>query len=332
MKKLLMLVALIFSMLNIACHKRVEEAKMPEKYNNFIQYCVGRNVIKIPDVFSASRVTSGYFRAFSNGEKIYPFDVNIDKKKLTQKDFSNHISTRAGELKSSGTASVDVLRAEKKLSGVATLFRVQQVDDAYQDELHFLLGENLIVVTLDSYRNTYLAAEDRLVKFMADFSLTDQDRTSGFCLGPVTVHGNFDQESGGSYFRDSAGNTYDIKIDTFAKDDPKRLRQRMSGPDSLLSMFHIGHTVLRSRDRTTAGMHAQEWLGWTNFGGENDGKTFKFVLETMRPKASKTTPSITITYDSAQKLADGTETKTNFSDDEAMAIWDKVIDSIQPVH
>jgi hypothetical protein len=37
-----------------------------------------------------------------------------------------------------------------------------------------------------------------------------------------------------------------------------------------------------------------------------------------------------LTYDLPKKLEDGSETTTNLSDDEAMAMWDKVVDSIQP--
>lgn len=302
---------------------------MPAKYHVLKEHCIGRNIVQLPDAFFSSDIATGYFTSGNIKGDVYPFDVAINAKNLTVEEFSNYIHIRTADLKNKDMGTLDVLRAEKKLSDVATLFRIQRVDNAFTSELYFLLNENLIIVKLDSFHNTYLGAEDRLVKFMSDFSITDRSKSTGFCLGAFSIQGNFVKENGGAYFRDDAGNTYDIKIDTYATDDGKGLLRRMLGPDSLLSLFHIGHTVLRSGERAAAGMRAQEWLGWTNLGEDGDEKTFKFVLETMRPKGSKATPSIQITYDSAKKLENGTETKTNLSDDEAIAIWDKVVNSIQ---
>lgn len=332
MKISFLLIFLVISILNVACDKKIRESVVSEKYNAVANHCMGRSSIQLPTAFSASDVTIGYFKSVSSGVEIYPFDVKIDSRKLSKKDFSNQVLMRSTDFKNSASETVDVFRAEKKLSDVATLFRIQAVKDAYENELQFLLDGNLVVVRLDSYGSSYVAAEDRLIKFMSDFSIADQGKVRGFCVGPITIQGDFDEESGGWYWRDNAGNTFDIKIDTFATEDSRTLLQRMRGPDSLLSLFHIGHTVLRSGERAVAGMRAQEWLGWTNLGENGDEKTFKFVLETMRPKGSRMTPSITVTFDSAQKLENGTDTKTNLSDDEAMAIWDKVINSIQPAN
>lgn len=58
-------------------------------------------------------------------------------------------------------------------------------------------------------------------------------------------------------------------------------------------------------------------------------KAFKFALDTMRRTRGKSTPNIVVTFDSAQQLDDGTETKTNLSDQEAMALWDKIVNSIE---
>lgn len=303
---------------------------MPEKYSSFVSHCMGRSVIQLPVDFSESNINVGEFKSVKLATEDSPFHVLVERRKMTEKEFSDHILARRTTLINNATETVDILRLERPLNGIATLFRVQQIKESYQDELHFLVGGNLVIATLDSYENRYAIAEERLVQFISNFSITSESKVNGFCLGALTIQGDFDQENGSYYWRDRAGNTFDIKIDTFRTESPRSLRRRMAGPDSLLTLFHIGHTVLRSRERTAAGMRAQEWLGWTNLGEKGDEKTFKFVLETTRPIGGLATPSIQITFDSAQKLEDGSETRTNLSDDEAMAMWDKVVESIQP--
>lgn len=303
---------------------------MPGKYASFATHCLARSNFQLPDIFLPSNVAPGYFKKSIHAGKDDPFDVVIETDKLAKIDFEKNIALRSASLKVSAIPDLDILRMEKKLSQTATLFRIQQVEEAYQNELHFLLNDSKVIVKLDSFHNTYYAAEDRLIKFMSDFIIQGNGSEPGFCLGPLSIRGDFVDESGKSYWRDNAGNTFDIKIDTFGTNASRLLLERMAGPDSLLSLFHIGHTVLRARERTVAGMRAQEWLGWTNLGENRNEKTFKFVLETIRPTGGRATPRIQLTFDSAQKLEDGTETKTNLSDDEAMAIWDKVVDSIQP--
>ena len=291
---------------------------------------MGRSLIIIPTAFLSCRISTGQFKSAKFDGENSSFDVLIDRRKFSPNEFSRHLLTRAGELKDNESMTVNVLRSEQKLSEVATLFRVQRIEDAYTSELHFMLDGNLVVIKLNSYEDSFIAAEEKLVKFMSDFVIADQKKISGFCLGSLAIQGDYSEESGGYYWRDDAGNTFAIEIDTFNSEDPKNLLQRMAGPDSLLSLFNIGHTVLRSRERTVAGMRAYEWLGWTNLGADGDKKTFKFVLETTRPQGTRTTPRITVTFDSAKQRDDGTETTTNLSDAEAMALWDKVVNSIQP--
>lgn len=311
-------------------HKSVDP-DMPAKYRALKSHCLGRNLIKIPADFMIAEITVGTFRAANLSTNSGAFEVSINNTKKSKYVFLNHVRARHAELLDNDSTTSQVLRLEKKLTETATLFRVQEIEDAYRSELHFLLDESLVIVKIDSYQNTFLAAEDLLVKFMGGFTLVDYGDHRGFCLGTVAVHGDFVRESGSYYFLDGMGNTLDIAIDTFRANDPAApLLKRVSGPDSLLNIFHIRTSVLRSGERTVAGMRAQEWLGWTNMGQDGDVKTFKFTMETMRPTGGKMTPLIQVTFDSAQPLKNGTLTKTTMSDYEAAAVWDTVINSIQP--
>jgi hypothetical protein len=322
-------VALMFA-LKIGCHNKEMRNSVMQKYSSSVPRCMGRNIIYLPDVFLAADVVDGYFKPVLIDENISSFDVVVKGNGIAPTEFAKYVSRRRAELKDNSSATSDVLRLENKLSDVATLFRIQRVEDAYISEINSLLSGSIVTIKIKSYENTFIDAETRLSKFISNIVAADQKEFNGFCLGTLSISGDFSQESGSYYWRDDAGNTFAIEIDTFNSEDPKNLLQRMAGPDSLLSLFNIGHTVLRSRERTVAGMRAYEWLGWTNLGADGDKKTFKFVLETTRPQGGRTTPRITVTFDSAKQRDDGTETTTNLSDAEAMALWDKVVNSIQP--
>ena len=69
--------------------------------------------------------------------------------------------------------------------------------------------------------------------------------------------------------------------------------------------------------------------------GEDQRRTkcedaLKFVLDTMRSKPGKQASSLSLTFNTAKALDDGTPTKTLISDDEAIQQWDAVVDSIRP--
>ena len=302
---------------------------MNEKYDSFKKYCVGRSVLQLPNEFSMLGITTGSFESVDSRHQALAFEVVVDSALLKKESFLNHLLTRRYELKRRGGEAIDVLRLEQKLSDSSTLFRVQQFKDTYKSELHFATNGSLVVVTVDSYGNTFLAAERGLVDFMSNFSPVENEQNNGFCLGPLVFKGNFSAEDGEYDWRDDTGNTLKINISTFKTNSADTLLLRMAGPGSLLDLFHVGHTVLRAGERTVAGMRAQEWLGWTNLGRGGDEKTFKFVSETMRPVGTRNKPLIAVTFDSAQKLENGTETKTNLSDKEAMALWDKILGSIR---
>jgi hypothetical protein len=245
------------------------------------------------------------------------------------------VQKRRVELKSADDGNVNVLRLDKKLSDGANLFRVQEIDDAYVSEISALRGSSIVTLRLESYHGKYIEAEEILIKLINGINAIDASEAlkpgPRFCLGAVNIAGNFSLESGSFLFRDGKGANYEVEIDTYAEDSETSLLKRMSGPDSLLKLFDVKHQVLRARERTAAGMRAQEWLGWAKINDEPDAKTLKFALDTMRAKSSRAAPKISLTFETAQPLEDGAATKTLISDDEAIQQWDAVVDSIRPV-
>jgi hypothetical protein len=330
MRRYVISAAILMVAANLGCHNSGGGKSVMQKYSLLVPHCMARNIIYLPDVFLMADVADGSFKSVLVDENLSSFDVIVKGKGVTSQDFSRYVLRRRAELNNSFSTTSNVLRLENRVGDDATIFRIQRVEDAYVSELNSMHSGSIVTVKINSYENTFVEAERRLSAFISNIAASDQKEFNGFCLGSISIPGDFSQERGSFYWRDNNGNTFAIEIDTFNSEDPRNLLQRMAGPDSLLSLFNIGHTVLRSRERTVAGMRAYEWLGWTNLGADGDKKTFKFVLETTRTKGSRATPRISVTFDSAKQLDDGTETTTNLSDEEAMVLWDRVVNSIQP--
>jgi hypothetical protein len=336
MKKIWLTIMLL--MLISACKvDREGKTRMITEKENMTMHCIGRHVIEMPKSFLPPSTINGTFKATGLNAQDPSFEVVVRVTGLTRSQFASAIQKRRTELTTSDSDTVDVLRLEKALSDEATLFRVQRIDDAYVSEINFLRGSSIVTVSLDSYSEQFLAAEESLIKFAAGIKEKGENisgtQPRGFCIGPLIITGDFIEERAGFIFRSDVqkGVDFDISIDTFRQDDATSLLARVSGPDSLLTKFNVRHAVLRTRELTVAGMRAQEWLGWAKLGEEQDGKALKFVLETMRPRPDKASPGIHLTFETGQPLEDGSAAKTVMPDDDAMRLWDAVVKSIRPL-
>lgn len=323
--------AMVLIVLLLGCENKKDEKKIMMPINeSMMQRCVGRNSISLPQRYRQSTNTTGIFRTTGSGKQNSAFEVIVRSGRFDRKEFVAEVQKRRVEMTRGGGEKMNVVRLEKELDDGSILLRLQEIEDAYLSEISFLRGGNMVTVKLESYHGKYAEAESDLIEFAR--KIRDIDRTrrnAGFCLGDVEVIGNFDSENGNFWFLDGQGSDFEIDIDTYVTDDKTPLLERMKGPNSLLTIFDVNHKVLRARERTAAGMRAQEWLGWAKISDEPDAKALKFALDTMRSKPSRAQPSISITFNTAKALDDGTPTKTLVSDDEAMQLWDAVVDSLQ---
>ena len=327
----LMLAALIF----LSSCKVNKEGTTSMSIKNEVErtHCIGRSLITLPSSFAASPVATGIFKLGEIGGRAGSIDVEVHDGEFSNEQFDNKVQMRRIELKNKEDGAVDNLRLDKRLDSGANLFRIQQIDNAYVSEVNMLRGSSMVTLRLESFHDKYLEAEEVLGRLIKDIHAIDINNSSksgpGFCLGGVKITGDFSSESGSFRFRDGKGAIFGVEIDTYGLDGEPPLLMRMSGPDSLLYVFDVKHKVLRAGERIVAGMRAQEWLGWAKISDEPEAKNFKFALDTMRTKPGRLAPSISLTFDTAQPLEDGTQTKTVISDDEAMRQWDAVVDSIK---
>ena len=294
-------------------------------------HCVGRNVVELPNSFVASPIAAGVFknRQQSEGE---PMDVLV----RTVPDpsiFAGIMQKHKAELEAASSPNVDILREVKDLGDNATIFHVQRIDDAFVSEIFFIREKSIVSARLHSFRNQYVSAERTLVRFAEKVKAIngnlDPGQVDGFCMGGVAIFGDFEIEKSSFLFRNDLGEHFEVDINTFAKDDRVTLLERMSGPDSLLKIFDVPHTVFRAKEKTVAGMRAQEWLGSAQVTEDESERAFQFTIETMRPLPSKAFPRISLTFETAQPLEDGRQTKTVISKDDAIRLWDSVVDSLR---
>jgi hypothetical protein len=307
-----------------------ESQRLPHKDEQLRTSCLGRYQFSLPSNFVAASVANGSFRPAERSVDD-PFEVVVRAAGLTSAEFDLEVKKRREELKGKSDDTVDVFRLERRFSDQATLFRIQQIDDAYRSELDLLRGSSFVTVTVDSYHNKFEVAEKDLVKFGAGIKETSSDgsRPQGFCLGPLTILGDFKEETGSFLFRDGKGDDFRVEMSTYVGDKDVPLLSRVSSPDSLLTKFKIHHKVLRAKERSVAGMRAQEWLAWAKLDEQGDQKTFGFALETMPKTSVRNNQNITLSFDTGQPLEDGTKTKNWMSDEEAVKFWDTVVGSIR---
>ena len=300
---------------------------------HMVAHCIGRNTITLPEEFQRVSIITGRFKSIDAVAQDPFFEVVVNENKFTEKSFSNEMERRRSELKENSDGAVNAFRYEKALGDDAFIFRVQRIDDAYVSEINFLRGTSLVTIKLDSFRNQYVTAEENLSKFALAFKERGGDpliqKSQDFCLGSVDIVGNFKEESGSFLFKEGDKADFEIEINTYIPNPSEPLLTRMSGPDSLLKIFNVNHKVLRSGERNVVSMRAQEWLGWSKLSDEQGAKSFKFALETIRPKPSKAMPSINLTFNTVKPLPGGGPARTTLSDEEAVQIWDKVVSSIQ---
>jgi hypothetical protein len=328
----ILLIGIVSAFILLGCDAKKEGQAMRSIREQMIARCVGRNSISIPESYKESAITTGFFRSAGSDKQSSSFEVIVRRGIYNHQQFLSEVQRRRLEITRGGSENVNVIRLDRELKDGSIIMRLQEIQDAYVSEINFLRGENMVTVKLESYHGEYVKAEDSLIEFASRFKAIDKNRpNSGFCLGGVEVAGKFDSESGSFWFLDGHGSDFEIEIDTYAKDDETSLLARMSGSKSLLAVFDVNHKVLRARERLVAGMRAQEWLGWAKISEEPEAKTLKFALDTMRENPSTGQPNIGITFNTAKALDDGTPTKTLITDDEAMQLWDAVIDSIKPL-
>jgi hypothetical protein len=290
--------------------------------------CMGRHQMELPKDFEQAMGSSSIFTPPGLTDAGAPIDVVVKAAGMGPAEFQRQVELRRGALLAAGRKATNVLKEVVQVSKEAVIFRVMEIDDAYNDELHLLRDGVYIVASTDSYENSYVKAEARLVEFAGHVEKAGDgaNAAKGFCLGPVVVNGRYAGEYGKLSFRSKAAPEVQVSVvvDTYTPDESKSLLQRVSGGDSLLTRMGVHPKVLRKGELQVAGMNAQEWLAWIQPEEDSARKQYSFALETRRPAPGPLQPSLHLEFDAGRRGESG------LTQEQAVALWDSVSRSIRP--
>ena len=260
--------------------------------------------------------------------------VELVATSVSSESYLSRVQKRIAELQDEKKGSgLDYLADMKTLEAHLIQLRVGNVEKFYRGEIHALKGEAYVIASLESSDDQYDVAEARLREFVAGIVIagTPGDTGKGFCIGPLTINGDFEREWYQFSYRNVNGPdiAISVDVDTYSKDDPETLFDRLGGASSLLNVVNLNHTVIRKREIVVGGMHAQEWLGSVKLPERSDAK-YGFALETTRRTPSRMAPKIHVGLDSGEPGMDGVEHETSISKDDAVSLWDRLVASIGP--
>ncbi|WP_211621440.1 T6SS immunity protein Tli4 family protein [Paraburkholderia domus] len=214
-------------------------------------------------------------------------------------------------------------------------------------ELHLLVGTTQLVLTADSYEGVPDAGRfepggkvespeqvaARLLKIAREIRAHDtaENAGPGYCLGPVVIDSDQDEEEGNTYM--TLDRYPDFLMTVYSRglvpDQPSdQLARRVKATEGFPEIH-----VFRNRDATLGGMKAHEWLARRTDSDHDDITLLKFVAESMRPDPALMRPYLNINLNTGGQLTRGPEAGTYVSSSltpkEAMGLWDAMIPSIR---
>jgi hypothetical protein len=319
-------IAFVFFLLVAGCNAKKDENVTKLETDSAMQtYCIGHSLIDLPDGYALRSGASGIFTPAQDAVESATIDLLV-KPVADQATFVAIVKARHAELAAVQHGETDKLMLSQEIGNGGMLYRVREIDDAYQSEVHWLLADQYVSATIHSYKNQFKEAELLLLAFMGNIIAqpSTPNASSAFCLSGVAVSGKYRKESASLHFKSAKtpNIAFSVDVDAFSPDDGESLLQRVGGPNSLLRKFKAKESVLRKGELKIAGMRAQEWGASIMLGEEEDEKEVGFTLETMRPVPSSAAPKIHLEM----------TVKGDAAHDEhgATALWDSVTKTIRP--
>ncbi|GJI93264.1 MULTISPECIES: T6SS immunity protein Tli4 family protein [Duganella] len=319
-----LILSLIFLVAVVGCDAKRNEHVTDTKMNSVMKTnCIGHSLIDLPEMYALKAGVSATFTPDQNQVEDGYIDLVVEPQ-MTAERFKRRVGERHAEL-------ADDARMTSRLSQVSDMpadgkmFRTHVIEDAYRSEAHWMLNDVYLVASIKSFKNQVAEAETMLLDFVHNVESQRADTTlASFCLGGVTVKGKYRSELASFHFATAqvSDTVFSVDVNTYEKDDKESLLQRLGGPNSLFKKFGIKESVLRKGEKNVAGMRAQEWASVIRPGEKGSEQDLSFLLETMRPVPSATTPRIHMEMDvTGPSARDETA---------ALALWDSVIKTVRP--
>lgn len=297
-------------------------------------YCIGRHLFDLPDGFRPTFPLTAVFRSKDPDKRPAMISVTLLAEGINSRDFTVAVEERKKEINASTREKRNVLSETVLRGDDQALFRVSKIEDSFMSELHVLKNAVHLTAEARSYSGLFGQAENDLFAFADNVESAKLEAAphTGFCLGDLVIRGTHEAESASITFRSDRKPDVliSIEVDTYGRDDPVALVDRVSGPSSLLEQVDVQSKVLRKGALDVVGMHGYEWLGSVMLGEHRDEKQFGFAMETKRSNPGPATPRFHIELDSGKQDRNGVAQLNSLSEQEAIALWDSIMRSIRP--
>ena len=337
----------------LGCGPTAKEKKVIEDLTSKMEtICIGRFVMNVPQDVKIKGDVKLYFGL---DESYKTVDVSIESSDSTTAAMRAEMDAEAQKIdkgdknwKTKKSMLLDYRVIDDHMIYLRKQYSFESAAGS-KHELHLLVGKTQLVLNADSFEGVPEAGRyepdgkvetpeqvaARLFKIAGEIRAVDSPERAGpgYCLGPVVIDSNQDEEEGNTYmFLDQYP---DFHLSVYNKgltpDDPSDLLAQRAKAASVYSQVH----AFRNRDITLGGMKAHEWLGRLTDYDHDDITLLKFVAESMRANPALERPYVNINLDTGGQLVRGPEAdvgkyvSSSLTPKEGMAMWDAMIPSIR---
>jgi hypothetical protein len=305
--------------------------------------CMGRFVMNVPQDMVLGGDVTLYYGLDKNFKTV---DVQIESLDATLESMRSQMNATAREIEADKNwESKKSMLLDYRLVNDHMIYlrkyRGMENATSSSHELHLLFGQTQLVLKADSFEGLdpdpdfpiepVEQVQARLFKIASQIRTVDDHEKAGpgFCLGPVVIDSDNDEELASVYWMTSE--YPDLFISIYSKaltpegtDKPLLERASKIPPN-------YDFSALRKRDITIAGMTGQEWLGRTT--DQYDNLMLYFRAESMRPNPALVRPAMAIELETGGQLTRGQDAgkyvASSLTPREAMALWDAIVSSIR---
>lgn len=329
-----------------ACGPTPREKQMIEELTGHMKpVCMGRFVMNVPqDMIFDGDVTLFY----GLGKNFRTVNARIESQDATPESMRRQMDAEAREIDEG-----DKNRKTKK--SMLLDYRVindhmiylRKHDDlisakASNHELHVLVEKTQLILKADSFEGLdpgpefpiepFEQVQARLFRIASEIRPYDDPETAGpgFCLGPVVIDSDNDEEEASMGFGISRYPDFSIGIYSKALTPEGTDKPLLERASAVTERFDFD--VLRKGEASFAGMKGQEWLA--KGIDAHDNLMLFFQVESMRADPAFVRPLMSINLKTGGQLLGSGPNKgkyvaSSLTPREAMALWDAMVQSVR---
>lgn len=347
-----MLAALVLLCTAVGCGPNEMERKVIKEMSDSLETrCIGRFLIDLPTSFSTSNEEVTLY--YGLDKDFTTVDVQIIDPQSDPDKFAARVNKRASDIAADTNSATkgSMLVQRRDLDEKRTLLRYfdHNSSDEYHDhEIHMLVGMAHVLLKADSYEGVIEPVEARLTRLSGQLRPLPENETKGglgFCLGPVLIDSDHDQEILSQNFRDTRRQDlrFEIYMSAITPDSGESLS---GGAARFVLELALRAKHLREGESRLGDMKAEELL----LRYKEDGRIeHSFLVKSLRndPSFAKPTISLQLTtggqvspvgsYDplvypswkrSEQPLG-SSYVSSSLTDAESVSLWDSIIKSVR---